>query len=219
MPQSATLKEIKAYQTNVEKNKITPDNLPACRDCNLDSLLFKFHAWRERKFLVIVNMIIETVLCPLVRFKCPGCGKTFTYYPDFAIPYKRYTRQTIVDLAGSYVATDKTYQDTILSQDGTPGYEDSESTLAPSTIHRWITGLSRFKKTCQAALNLVLQQNPSSTVHRDLAQMTTDCRKYRSEHRRYTLIQCRKLVNLEFLFQQTFIASIFTKLAIRCSFC
>jgi hypothetical protein len=219
MPLTATLEAIKTYQTKVEKNKITPDNLPPCEKCMVDSQFFKIHAYRERKFLLIIKVMIKTIFCPLVRFKCPGCGKTVTYYPDFAIPHKRYTRQSIVNLSGDYVQTDqKTYLDTVLTKSGTPAYENSERTLARSTVHRWIFCLSRLKKTCQTALCLILQENPSSRICRDFYQVTVAQGKYRSEHRKYILIQCRKLVYLETFFQRIFKTSIFTKLASQASF-
>lgn len=86
MPPTATYQKIKAYQDDVEKNKITPHSLPLCATCRVDSKFFKVHAYRERCFLIIVEMIVRKILCPLIRFKCPGCGKTVTFYPDFAIP-------------------------------------------------------------------------------------------------------------------------------------
>jgi len=86
MPPTATLEDIKAYQQKVEKDKITPHNLPACPRCSVDSSFFKIHAYRERRFLIIVEMLINAAFCTLIRFRCPGCGKTFTDYPDFAIP-------------------------------------------------------------------------------------------------------------------------------------
>ncbi|MFH1267847.1 MAG: hypothetical protein ABIK89_19190 [Planctomycetota bacterium] len=38
----------------------------------------------------------------LLRFKCPACGRTFTDYPPFAVPYKRYTTPSILDRAGRF---------------------------------------------------------------------------------------------------------------------
>jgi hypothetical protein len=84
MPPTATLEDIKAYQQKVEKDKITPHNLPPCPRCSVDSSFFKIHAYRERRFLIIIEMLIKAAHCSLVRFICPGCGKTFTFYPDFA---------------------------------------------------------------------------------------------------------------------------------------
>ena len=107
MPPTATLQDIKAHQQRVEKNKITPDNLPPCPRCSVEPAFFKIHAYRERRFLVIFEMLIKAAYCSLVRFGCPGCGKTFTHYPDFAIPHKHYTRQTIEGLSRAYVENDQ----------------------------------------------------------------------------------------------------------------
>jgi hypothetical protein len=61
MPQTATIEDIKAYQEKVEKNKITPPDLPRCSRCQLESHLFKVHAYRERLFLIIVQMLLKWV--------------------------------------------------------------------------------------------------------------------------------------------------------------
>jgi transposase-like protein len=86
MPPTATLDDIKAYQNKVEKNQIIPDDLPSCPRCQVSSSFFKIHAFRERRLLIIVDMLVDVAYCALIRFKCPGCNKTITYYPDFALP-------------------------------------------------------------------------------------------------------------------------------------
>ena len=172
MPPTATLQDIKAYQQKVEKDKITPHNLPSCPRCRVDSIFFKIHAYRERRFLVIVEMLIKAALCTLIRFRCPGCGKTFTFYPDFAIPHKHYTRQSVMGFAGTYLQSDDiTYQQAVMVAHSTPGYPQNDATLAPSTIHRWITILGRFTQSCRSALILLLQENPGSSICRDLARL------------------------------------------------
>jgi hypothetical protein len=121
MPPTATLEDIKAHQQRVEKNKITPDNLPRCPRCRVESAFFKIHGYRERRFLIIIEMFIKAAYCSLVRFGCPGCGKTFTHYPDFAIPHKHYTRQTIEGLSRAYVENDqKTYEDAVMTDEAVP---------------------------------------------------------------------------------------------------
>jgi len=219
MPLSATPQDIKAYQEKLEKNKIKPDNLSPCYRCHVESTFFKEHAYRERKFLVIVDMLVETVLSALVRFKCPGCGKTFTYYPDFTLPYKRYTQQTVKHFSRSYVQDpEATYQKAAMIDGSLPGYPDSEQTLAPSTIHRFITNLSRLITSAQKALDLVLQENPASSICRDIACLTIPGQKYKTTARKNILMQCLKFFAIEALFQHTFNTSIFTKLAISCGF-
>ena len=219
MPPTATLEAIKAHQSKVEKDKITPDNLPPCPRCSVESQFFKIHAYRERRFLIIIEMLIKAAYCSLVRFKCPGCGKTFTNYPDFAIPHKHYTRPSITGFSASYVESENmTYQKAVMVDSSVPGYPQNDATLAPSTIHRWITTLGSFTQTCRTALILLLQENPVSSICRDLARLIIPQRKYKTNQRKKQLIGCRQLVIIEAFFQATFKTSIFTKLAMHCAF-
>lgn len=219
MPPTATLEDIKAYQQKVEKNKITPDNLPPCPRCRVESEFFKIHAYRERRFLIIIEMLVQAVYCSLVRFKCPGCKKTFTNYPDFAIPHKHFTRPSITAFCASYLESDDmTYQQAVMVDGSVPGYPQNDATLAPSTIHRWITTLGRLTQTSRTALILLLQENPASSIYRNLAQVVIAQRKYKTKKRKKQLINYRQLMIVEAFFQATFKTSIFTKLAIRHAF-
>ena len=219
MPPTATLEDIKAYQEKVEKDKITPHNLAPCPRCSVDSSFFKVHAYRERRFLIIVEMLIKAAFCSLIRFRCPGCGKSFTFYPDFAIPHKHYTRQSVMGFSANYLESDDmTYQQAVMVDNSAPGYPQTESTLASSTIHRWITTLGRLTNTCRTALLLLLQGNPLSSICRNLARIIIPQRKFKTHHRKKHLIGCRQLLMIEAIFKATFTSSIFTKLATRCSF-
>ena len=219
MPPTATLEDIKAYQLKVEKDKIIPDNLPPCPRCNVESDFFKIHAYRERRFLIIIEMLIKAAFCTLVRFRCPGCGKTFTFYPDFAVPHKHYTRQSVMGFSANYLESDDTtYQQAVMVDNSTPGYPQSDSTLAPSTTHRWITTLGCFTQTCRRALSLLLEENPVSSICRDLARIIIPQRKYKTQHRKKQLVGCRQVLMIEAIFKATFNTSIFTKLATRCTF-
>ncbi len=218
-PTTATLDDIKAHQERVEKDKITPDNLSPCSRCSVQSAFFKIHAYRERRFFIIIEMLIKAVYCSLVRFRCPGCGKTFTYYPDFAIPHKHYTRQAIAGFSERYTESDDmTYQQAVMVDSSVPGYPQKDATLAPSTIHRWITTIGQFPGTCRAALRLLLQENPTLSICRDLARLSIPQRKYKTNHRKKQLIGCRQLLIIGAFFQTTFKTSVFTKLATRCGF-
>jgi hypothetical protein len=219
MPPTATLEAIKAHQSKVEKDKITSDNLPPCPRCSVESQFFKIHAYRERRFLIIIEMLINAAYCSLVRFRCPGCGKTFTDYPNFAIPHKHYTQLSITGFSANYVESDDmTYQQAVIVDGSVPGYPQNDATLAPSTIHRWITTLGSFTQTCRTALILLLQENPVSSICRDLARLIIPQRKYKTNQRKKLLIGCRQLVIIEAFFQATFKTSIFTKLAMNCAF-
>jgi len=192
MPPTATLEDIKAHQQRVEKNKITPDNLPPCPRCSVESAFFKIHAYRERRFLIIIEMLINAVYCSLVRFGCPGCGKTFTHYPDFAIPHKHYTRQTIEGFSRSYVENDqKTYQDAVTIDDAVPERAVSGRSLAPSSVHRWITTLTALIIAHRQALKKSLQQNPAAQLCRHFGPIQIPEKKYKTHSRRHCLLRCR----------------------------
>jgi hypothetical protein len=122
--------------------------------------------------------------------------------------------------AANYVENDDmSYQQSVMVEnEGVPGYYESEQTLAPSTVHRWITTLSHLATTAHKALDLVLQKNPSCSLCRDLAQLSIPRRKYKSPARKKRLLRCRRLLLTEAFFQAVFKTSIFTKLAIRCAF-
>lgn len=219
MPPTATLQDIKAHQDRIEKNQITPDRLPPCPRCGIASALFRLHAYRERKFLIIIEMLVQAVACTLARFRCPGCGKTFTHYPAFALPYKRYSQPTIEGFCARYLESDPmTYQQAAQIEGSVPGYPDGEATLAASTIHRWVTTLGGLTRTCRAALELLLAKEPASSICRDLAQLTVPARKYRSEQRKTLLVRCRQLLLTHRRFKQVFQVGLFTKLATDCAF-
>ena len=212
MPPTATLEDIKAHQQRVEKNKITPDNLPPCPRCSVESAFFKIHAYRERRFLIIIEMLINAVYCSLVRFGCPGCGKTFTHYPDFAIPHKHYTRQTIEGFSRSYVENDqKTYQDAVTIDDAVPERAVSGRSLAPSSVHRWITTLTALIIAHRQALKKSLQQNPAAQLCRHFGPIQIPEKKYKTSHRRHCLLRCRWFFRIQAVLKN----SAFTEFAIR----
>jgi len=192
MPLTATHEEIKAYQEKVEKGKITSDGLDPCSRCNLEPGYFKIHAFRERRFLIIVEMVVEKVYSTLVRFKCTGCDKTVTFYPDFAIPHKHYTLQTVVKFSSTYVEDDqKTYEDAVMTIDGVPQCSVKGRPLAPSTIHRWISTLAGIFTAYQEAKAEPLHKKASSRLGKPIPK-----KKYRTLRRKELLLKCRNLLGL-----------------------
>ncbi len=204
MPPTATYEEIKAYQEKVEKNKITPDGLPPCPRCHLESLFFKLHAYRERRFLVIVDVLVKAVFCTLVRFRCTDCGKTITSYPDFAIAHKHYTRQTIEGFSRAYVQNDqKTYEDAVMTDDGVPERPVSGRALAPSSVHRWISTLAELIIAHQQALKKSLQKNPAAQLWRHLGPIQIPEKKYKTSNRRHCLLRCRWFFKIQAVFKKS----------------
>jgi hypothetical protein len=183
MPQSATLDAIKAHQENVEKDKITSEGLPACPRCQLEAIFFKIHAYRERRFLVIIKAIVLSVYCTLVRFRCPRCKKTLTHYPDFAMPYKHYTRQPIESFSRTYIEEEhKTYETAVMTEDGTPSYSNSGRSLAGPTIYRWISAIALIFTSGRDRY-----YDPNFAISK---------RKYRSPERKENLLKCLNFLRL-----------------------
>jgi hypothetical protein len=221
MPPTATREDITTYLEKVEKNQITAQNLPDFVRCGLEAQHFKVHAFRESRFLIIVDMTVQPEYAPLVRFRCPACKKTVSYYPDFALPHKHYTRQAILGFTKNYFASDTpTYQQAVMDmgQLSVAGYPGGEKSLSPSTVHRWVTALSGMVHTTQTALNLIGQENPATRVFRNLAQLTIAPGQYKRLSRKKSLLRCLRLLVVEAYFKAAFKLSIFTNVAIHCAF-
>ena len=205
MPPTATYEQIKAYQNQVEKNKIKPNDLGSCPRCHLESIFFKLHAYRERRFLVIVDMLVKAIFCTLVRFRCTDCGKTITSYPDFAIPHKHYTRQTIEGLSKSYVENDQTtYQDAVIIDDAVAERPVSGQALAPSSIHRWIGTLAALIVAHRKALKKSLQEKPTAQLRSQLEPIQIPEKKYKTSNRRHCLLRCRWFFKLQAVLKISF---------------
>jgi len=184
---------------------------------------------------VVVGDLVHRALSRLIRWKCPRCRQTFTGYPPFALPHKRYVRPVIFARSRAYVEDDtQSYRQAV--QDGGrsifhPRREDqavtAESTeeekrkeqtpiLTHTTLHRWITTLGQWPKTMRHAWDLIQQRDPATTRLRDLWRLSVPPWKSRSEARRALLRACRRLFRTEAIYVATFGVSIFPNLATGC---
>jgi len=216
---SASIEEIESYGDDVIKGKI-PCKLPACPNCNTDPSYFKRHELRKRQFYGVTKQMIKIVISFLIRWKCSGCGKTFTQYPNFALPYKRYTLPTIAYYCQQYLKKAALSYRKLIKQHSI-GYEkikNKEVQLSHTTIHRWITTLGGYCEITRQAQKLILEKNPSLSISRDLSQVFVHPSKYVSKVRKYVLIRCLRLFHLEALYKKTFDISIFPNLATLCFF-
>jgi len=177
--------------------------------------------------MVIVGRLIVKVLSMLVRMKCSLCGKTFTQYPPFALPYKRFVSQEIMERSLRYLQDDTmSYERAACELD--PGQTNGRSPprqpmpichkdagqgrqLAASTVARWITTLGRLQKTLQAAMNLLLEKD--ADIHRQ--SLDVAAHKYRSQERKCLLQDCLRLFHADARYRILFTRSIFPELAIR----
>lgn len=92
----------------------------------------------------------------MARWKCLECGKTFTAYPPFASPYKRYALDDILRLSSKYIQDEQQTYYTVVTHEGSSiGYEEENKKnvdhfLAPSTLWRWI----RWSGTTQVSIDV-----------------------------------------------------------------
>ena len=216
---SVTQQEIKDYKRKVESNQV-PCILPECSRCKVSSKDFTIHERRKRIFYVIVEQIINVTHCLLIRWKCPKCKKTFTQYPWFALPYKRYTLPTITFYSSSYVEDEKTtYRN--LTEKNFAAHEVSEDTgsgLEHSTIHRWISTIGNYPEIIRIAQQLIIEKNPCSSIARDVANLSICVKKYLSDPRKNKLISCRGLLLVEKIYKKIFDVSIFPYLATKAGY-
>jgi hypothetical protein len=213
--QTATAEQIQEHTDQVRQG-LDSCYLPPCPRCGVTPDFFKRHEKRRRIFYIIVEQLVIKVLGLLSRWKCPGCNKTATSYPCFALPYKRFTLPTIQSFSLSYVQDPSASYRKLVA--ACPlAYEVSDSNLEPmmehSTIHRWISTMGSYSHLVQTATDLVIQADPATRLHRDLAGLKISPGKYRSSSRKQILSTCFHLVFLMPLYRSIFQTGIFPKLA------
>lgn len=214
--QTATAEQIQRHTDQVRQG-LDPCYLPPCPRCGLDPNFFKHHDKRSRIFYIIVELVVIKVLGLLSCWKCPGCNKTGTSYPGFAVPYKRYTLPTIQSFSQAYVQ-DSSASYRKLSAACPLAYEISpdsyrEPMMEHSTIHRWISTMGSYRCLVQTATDLIIQADPAIRLCRDLAGLKISPGKYRSPSRKQTLLSCFYLVFLMPLYRAIFRTGIFPRLA------
>lgn len=223
---SEVIRMVKEYTGLVLSGRIQCP-FETCPKCTLQPTQFKQHDTRYRYFFVIEGAVVKRMTSMITRWKCPLCAQTFTLYPDFALPYKRYLLLDIIRLATRYLVEDRlAYRRVVLwnniqiiheiPRDGeVPG-------LAHTTLYRWITGLGKMYRTTAKALDCIKQKMPESNIFREVGALSVHPKKYRSQQRRELLVRCRTLLRVQDEFVRVFSSalrkiSIFPKLATSCA--
>jgi hypothetical protein len=190
----------------------------SCPRCFETPGRFRLHERRERGFRFIVGSFVRIIISLLVRWKCPICGRTFTEYPDFALPYKRYVLMDIERLSEDYLENEKSYQQGVSCEGEAIGYEErdgkiDERQLSASTLWRWVGSVGLMDNVLTEGLNLIRQKDPDSYLFRGLLALWPG--KYRSEERKVLLQSAWKLLQANRIFKQLFGHQIFPRYAIR----
>jgi Domain of unknown function (DUF6431) len=190
------LDKIRAHEQEALSN-IAPSDLRTCPKCQGHPDFFKAYDCRSRIFLAIEQGIVKKILSFLSRWKCPLCGKKFLYYPDYAIPFKRYVKDSLVNLSKQYLSDEKATYSEVVKADKMPiVYDDNEKEdrLEPSTVWRWLGYIGSLRQ----AIGKALLSLGSSEISEKIKKFPGG--KYRSEQRKQLLIQAKTF----FLIQEEF---------------
>jgi hypothetical protein len=214
------LEEIHAHTQAVASGTV-PCDVTTCLRCGKRPAAFCLHDRRKRIFLVILDRLVHEILSLLPRWKCPLCERTFTTYPAFAVPRKRYVRKEIIRFSERYVSEDRTSYRKAATEQGLPVFYDGgeegkidERQFAHTTLHRWFPFLGSLKRTARDALRLIREKTPCSEIFRKILPVPPW--KYRSEERREILIASRRLLQVEAEFRALFENSLFPRFATAC---
>jgi len=150
--------EIAAHSARVRKgnHRCSLSCCPHCGRAPESTLFFRRHAIRQREFLAIDDRYVRKVEGLLAHWRCPFCRRTFTEYPPFALPFKRYAVPQIAPRALDYVQKDGISHRKAVLQRFMPIFHfatdrqtDWEPVLAHTTLYRWVSTLGNG--LCQQA--------------------------------------------------------------------
>lgn len=212
--------EIQRYAEAVDRRQVQP-TLNRCPDCGEEPRGFRRDGQRRRVFLVVLGRVVHQVLSALSRWRCPLCGHRFTLYPPFALPRKRYVKETIFEVAEAYVEEELSYRRAVEVERMPAFYahRDDESiderSLAHSTLHRWFSLFVSLLETLREAQRLVRQKSAKSDLFRQVFAPAPG--KYRSEERRAVLVGALTMLSTEQEYRSLFGRSIFPEFATACA--
>lgn len=157
---------------------------------------------RRRIFYVVVQSLVKKIVSFLLRWRCPCCRRSFTDYPPFAVPRRRYITEAIEQRCTRYLEDHTaTYRRVVRDGIHACGYDRNEDGtmderhLVPATVHRWLTWLGEQTEKLSLVLDMVRVLAPRSTIHRQV--LPIPARKYRSQKRKEVLQVARRLLHAQ----------------------
>lgn len=214
------VEQIEAHRQEVLRGEVSCA-ATRCPLCDGDPGGFSLHERRRRGFWVVVERLVRKLVSVLPRWKCSLCKGSFTQYPDFALPHKRYVRPEVQARARRHMADEAaTYEqsardDAMAVCHPIETATGQEAHLHASTVWRWVGFLGALKETTRRAMRLVRQR--SATLAPPRNSYGVAARRYRSQARRLLLQRCLQLLALQDLMQRLFGVSIFPRSAIAAS--
>jgi len=199
--------KIQQHTNAIISGEISPPE-GCCPLCFTQPITFKLHECRRRSFRYTVGNYVKTIMSLLARWKCPACGKTFTTYPPFALPHKRYVLTDIKRLSKQYLEDEHQSYRTTVTFKGLPiGYQEKDDKnvdhfLDPSTAWRWIRWLGFNRSYANQGLHLTGHIVQHSSIFQLVPRVVSG--KYRSLHRKIILQSAKALLYTEQEFQRLF---------------
>jgi hypothetical protein len=178
-------KTMSRYQQNAN---ISP-NLKHCPRCQSKNVVYKQHDCRTRNLRYLENFLVKTFQLILFRWKCTVCEKSFTVYPAFLLPYKRFITPSICQLCQQYLRMgEATYRQIVHPEERHYAYvDDDNKELSHVSLWNWFNSLSIFAEYARKGVQLLLRTVPESSIHRDIIPINS--RKYKSDDRKHCLEQ------------------------------
>lgn len=169
----------------------------------------------------MVDLTVKVLVIVIARWRCSHCRYVFTDYPPFVFPYRRYASDSLLPLARNYVEQDScSYQQAVshsggqFCYDASPGQKKYDGwALNRSTLWRFLLFLGTQTATLQTGLQLWLEHDPLSTLHRFSG--TVAPHKYRSSPREEILRHARRLLHLVDHWNRAFAEPFFPRFATR----
>ncbi len=179
--------------TIISGNFCSPDI--ACRCCDQKPKFFKLHESRKRQLRLIVEDVVKVTISFLLRWRCLFCGTTFTQYPPFVIPHKRFVLTDIKNLGERYLINDDlSYRDVVKHDGADIGYPEPnglcDQFISHSTIWRFMGYLADMEQ---------LNTNRFPVSGRKLETKPTPSItpvKFRSDHRKFLLNRALNMITL-----------------------
>jgi len=218
-------KIIKEYNEKILSGRINPPE-GSCVRCGGNPGYYKLHERRRRGFRYIEGCEVKLVDSYLVRWKCPFCGRTFTGYPYWACPFKRYVLLDIENLSANYLERESATYSKVVGEPLKPMWYATRhrivdgsiehGSLFASTLWHWVGCLGLLESEVRDALNAISQKDPHSGLFRRLWKLPPILsRRYRSEARRKLLESATRYILVAREYFSLFGRKIFPRFAIR----
>lgn len=204
------LAKIQAYQSKLLENPAAffPPLCPSCQELKT----FRVHELRPRQFWFCLAHEVKRVISVVLRVACKACNHRTTVLPDFALRHKRYLLAVVSDASELYLLDDSATYESAARIDGQPLFHDTEgSSLARSTVHRWVGFLGSLVLLLGCATELLRDADPSFSPLAEMRDIPP--RRYRSETRRECLERAHRLLRVRSRLLQAIDIDLFPRIA------